>query len=189
MLTQQRHSCIQLGLGNGIGTGQNDGRSGFNLVVVELTEVFHIYLDLAGIGNRHGIAQLHIVTGNLFNSLLHIGKLAHTGGLDDYPIGMIFFDDFLQGLAEIAHQAAANTAGVHLGNVDAGLLQETAVNADFAELILNQHQLLILIGLLNHLLNQRGLASAQEAGINVNFRHLLAPSIQVFSHYTTIPAQ
>ena len=171
VLADQCHSGIQLSLGNGIGTGQDDGRSSLDLVVVELTEVLHIHLDLAGIGNRHSMTQHHILGDHLFHRSHNIAELAHTGGLDDDAVGVIFLDHLLQGLAEIAYQAAANAAGIHFCNVDAGILQEAAVDADFTELIFDQHQLLALISLLDHLLDQRGLASAEETGINVNFGH------------------
>ena len=41
--------------------------------------------------------------------------------------------------------------------------------------LLNEHQLLTLVGLGNHLLDQRGLAGSEESGINIDFhsKHLL----------------
>ena len=171
MLTNQGNGCIQLCLRSGIGTGEDDGGSGFDLVVVELTEVLHIDLHLACITDSHGVAQSDLVIGDLFHSGNHIGQLADTGGFDDDPVGVILLDHLRQRLAEVAHQGAADAAGVHLGNVDARILQETAVNADFAEFVFNENQLLSLIGFLNHLFDQRGLTCAQKAGVNINFRH------------------
>ena len=171
VLPEHGHCSVQLGLGNGIGTGQNNGGSGLHLVVVELAEVLHIHLDLACIGNRHGVAQGDLIVGHFVHRADDIGQLAHTGGLNENPVGVILLDDLLQSLAEIAHQRAADAAGVHLGNVDARILKETAVNADFAELIFNQHQLLSLVAFGNQLFNQRSLASAQKSGKNINFCH------------------
>ena len=171
MLPQQGHGLVQLGLGNGIGAGEDDGGSGLHLVVVELTEVLHIDLDLAGIHNGHGEAQGHILIHDLLHGSDHIGQLAHTGGLNDDAVGVILLDDLGQGLAEVAYQGAANAAGVHLGNVDARILEETAVDADLAELIFNEHQLLAGVGFLDHLLDQSGLAGTEEAGINIDFCH------------------
>ena len=170
-LPQQGHRCVQFRLRDGIGAGQDDGRSGFDLVIVELTKVLHIDLYLAGIRHRNGITQGYIVTGDLLYRLLYVGQLTHAGWLNNDTVGMVLFYDLFQCLAEIAHQAAADTAGVHFRDVDAGILQETAIDADLAEFILNQHQLLILIGFLNHFLDQGRLASSQEAGVNVDFRH------------------
>ena len=171
MLPDQRNGGIQLLLSNGIGAGQNDGGCGFDLVVVELTKVLHIYLHLTGIGNGNRMTQHHIFIGHFLNGSDHIRQLAYTGGLDNDPIGVIFGDDLGQRLAKIAHQAAANAAGVHFRNVDAGVLQETAVDADLAKFIFDQHQFFALVGFLDHLFDQRGLAGTKEAGININFCH------------------
>ena len=78
------------------------------------------------------------MSGNFFNSTDHIRQFADTGRLDDHPVRMILRNDLFQRLAKIAYQAAANTAGVHLRNIDAGILQETAVNTDLTELILDK---------------------------------------------------
>ena len=170
-LPQHLNRGIQLGLGNGIGTGQDDGRGGLHLVVVEFSKVFGVNLDLACIHHSHGVAQSYIGTGNLIHGADHIRQLAHTGGLDDNPVGMVLPDDLFQSLSEVTHQRAADAAGVHLGNVDARVLQESAVDADFTEFILNQYQLLALVALGDHLLDQRGLTGAQKTGVNINLCH------------------
>ena len=171
MLPQQSNRGIQLGLGDGVGTGQNNGGGGLNLVVVELAEVLHIHLDLAGIHHGHGVAQRDLVVHDLLHRADDVGQLAHAGGLDENAVGVIFGDDLGQSLAEVAHQRAADAAGVHLGDADARVLQKAAVNADFAELILDQYDFLALVALLDHFLNQSGLAGAEKAGVNINFCH------------------
>ena len=171
VLSQHLHSGIQLFLRNGIGTGQDDGRCGLHLVVIELTEVLHVDLYLTGVYNSHGVAQCHFVAHDLVHSADNIGQLANAGGLDENPVGMVLLNDLLQSLAKVTHQGAADAAGVHLGNVDAGILQEAAVNADFAELIFDEHQLLTGIGLLDHFFNQSSLACTQEATVNIDFCH------------------
>ena len=85
---------------------------------------------------------------------------------------MVLLDNLSQSLAKITHQTAANTAGVHFGDVDTGILQKTAVNTDFTELIFNEHQLLALVGLRDHLFDQGCFAGTQKAGININFHRL-----------------
>ena len=157
VLTQQCNGCVQLGCGNRIGTGENDGIGCLDLVVIELTEVLHIDLDLGSIHYGNRAAQLHFVIGDLLHSADDIGELADTGGLDEDPVGSILGDYLSQGLAKVAYQAAADTAGVHLGNIDAGILQEAAVNADLTEFVLDQHQLFALIALLDQLFDQCGL--------------------------------
>ena len=187
VFSQQGDGSIQLGLRDRIGTGQNDGRGRFHLVVVEFTEVLHINLHLASVCHRHGVAQRHILAHNLVDSADDIRQLAHTGGFDDHPVGMVLRNHLLQRLAEIAHQGAADTAGVHFGNVNTGILQKAAVNTDLTEFILDEHQLLTGICLLNHFLNKGSLACTQEATVNVNFRHRKHTFTNKFFyiHYTT----
>ena len=72
MLTQQRHGSIQLRLRNGVSTGQDNGGSGFNLVVVELAKVLGVELDLACISNSYGVTQHHIGAGHFFHCTDHI---------------------------------------------------------------------------------------------------------------------
>ena len=175
MLSQQFHCGIQLCLRYGIGTGQDDGGCGFNLVVVELTEVLHIDLHLAAVHNGHSVTQRNIISGNLFHSTNNIGQLAYTGGFDDNTVGVVLFNNLCQSLAEIPHQRTADTARIHLGNINACILQEATVNADFTKLIFNQHQFLAPVAFLDHLLDKGCLTGAQKTGININFhkKHLL----------------
>ena len=171
MLPQHGNGRVQLALGDGIGTGQDDGGGGFDLVVVELAEVLHIHLDLARVGHGHGVAQRDLVIRHLAHSGDDVGQLAHAGRLDQNTVGMVLGNDLLQRLAKIAHQRAADAAGVHFGDVDAGILQKAAVNADLAELVLDQHQLLPLVTFGDHLFDQGRLARTEEAGENINFCH------------------
>ena len=171
VLSQHSHSGVQLGLGNGVGPGQDDGGSGLDLVVVELTEVLAVDLHLTGIGHSHGVTQSHFVGHDLVNGTDNVRQLANTRGLDEDPVGVVLRNHLLQSLAEIAHQGAADATGVHFGDVDAGILQETAVDADLTKLILDQNQFLAGIGFGNHLLNEGGLACAQEATVNINLCH------------------
>ena len=177
VLTQQLHRRVQFCLRNGIGPGQNNGGGRFDLIVIEFTEVLHIDLDLAGIGNGYPIPQAYLFAGDLFHRCHHIGQLAHTGGFDDDPVRVVFGDHFIQSLSKIAHQGAANAAGIHLRDVDPGFLQETAVNADLTEFVFDEHQLLAAIGFLDHLFDEGGLTCTQETGINVNDCHYFSPSV------------
>ena len=77
----------------------------------------------------------------------------------------------LQRPVEVAHQRAADAAGGHLADLYAGLLQEAAVDADLAEFVFDQDQLLALKRLCQQLFDKRSLACAQKAGYDVNFCH------------------
>ena len=181
MLPEHFYGLVQLGLGDRIGPGQNDGGSSLNLVVVELAKVLHIDLDLASIHHCHGEAQGNIGIGDLLYSGDHIGQLAHAGRLDNNAVRVVLADNLGQGFAKIAYQGAADAAGIHFSDVDARVLKEAAINADLTELVFNEDQLLSSICFLNHLFDQSGLACAQKAGININFchkKHLLYIIIQ-----------
>ena len=171
-LTDQGNSGFQLVFCNGIGTGEDDRGCGFDLIVVEFAKVLHINLDLAGIRNSNGVAENDILVGDLFHSGNHIAELAHTGGFDYDALRGIFCDNLVERLAKIAHQTAADAAGVHFGDIDACILQKTTVNADFTEFVFNKNQLLTCIGFLNHFLDQRGFTRTQETGEYINFCHL-----------------
>ena len=171
VLANQRNGSIKFFLLDVAGTGQNDGGGSFDLIIIELAKVLHIHLYLACIRNGHSIAQFHIVTGNLLHSCHNIGQLAHTAGLNDHPIGIKLLNHFLQCFTEITHQAAANTAGVHFCDVDTGILQKAAVNADLTKFIFDEHQLLSLVALLDHFLDKCCFASTKKTGINIDFCH------------------
>ena len=92
-----------------------------------------------GIHHSNGIAQGHIVGGNLFHGTDDIGQLAYTGRFDDNPVGMVLIYDLGQSLAEITHQTAADAAGVHFGNIDTRVLEETAIDADLTKFIFDKN--------------------------------------------------
>ena len=172
LLPQHGHGSSDLLLGGVLGTAQDDAACMADLVVVELTEVLHIHLDLVHVGHGDKAVQLHIqMLGHAFHSAGHIGELAHAGGLDDDAVGVVLLHHLLQGGAEIAHQRAADAAGVQLVDLDAGLLEEAAVNADLAELVLDQHHFLACKGLLDQFFDQGGFAGTQETGEDINFGH------------------
>ncbi len=191
MLAQQRNGRVQLCLRDGIRAGEDDRPCGFDLIVVKLAEVFHIHLDLARIHDRDGKAQRNIFVRDLFHGGLYIGELAHAGRLNDDAVGMILFDHLRQCLAKVTHQTATNTAGVHFRNIDARILQKSAVDADLTEFVLDQHQLLTAVGFADHLFDQCSFSRSEKSGVNVDFCHtVFTPSKFVFTRtaYAIVPA-
>ena len=174
LLAQHGHSGGDLLLGGVLGAAQDDAACVADLVVVELTEVLHIHLDLVDVGHGNEAAQLNIqMLGHALDSAGHVGQLADAGGLDDDAVGVVLLHHLLQSGAEIAHQRAADAAGVQLIDLDAGLLQKAAVDADLAELVLDEHDLLACKGLFDELLDKGGLTGAKEAGENIDLGHSL----------------
>ena len=174
LLAQHGHSGGDLFLGGVLGAAQDDAACVADLVVVELTEVLHIHLDLVDVGHGDEAAQLNIqMLGHALDSAGHVGQLADAGGLDDDAVGVVLLHHLLQSGAEIAHQRAADAAGVQFIDLDAGLLQKAAVDADLAELVLDEHDLLACKGLFDELLDKGGLTGAKEAGENIDLGHSL----------------
>ena len=173
LLSQQSHGGLQLLLRQLLCPGEDDGAGRLDLIVVELTEVLHIHLHLGGVGHGDEGVQLHVrlVPNGVLHRHDHVGELAYAGGLDEDAVRSELLMDLAQGLVKVAHQRAADAAGGHLADLHAGILQETAVDADLAKLVFNEHQLLTLIGLAEHLLDERGLTGAQKTRYNVDFCH------------------
>ena len=180
LLAQHGDSGGDLFLAGGLGAAEQDAACVADLVIVELAEVLHIHLDLVHIGHGDKAVQLHIqMLSHTLHSAGNIAQLAHTGGLNDDAVGVVLLHHLLQSGTEIAHQRAADAACVQLVDLDAGLLQEAAVDADLTELVLDQNDLLAGKGLLDEFFDQSGLAGAQEAGKNINFGHSLNASFFV----------
>ncbi|EFQ06437.1 hypothetical protein HMPREF9436_02125 [Faecalibacterium cf. prausnitzii KLE1255] len=172
LLTQHGDRSGDLLFAGGLGAAEQDAACVADLVVVELAEVLHIHLHLVHIGHGDKAVQLHIqMLGHAFHSAGHIGELAHAGGLDDDAVGVVLLHHLLQGGAEVAHQRAADAAGVQLVDLDAAFLQKAAVNADLAELVLDQHHLLAGKGLFDELFDQGSFTGTKEAGENIDFGH------------------
>ena len=164
-LTDQRQRFLNLRVCRlrCIHTTQDDRAGSLDLILEKLAEVLQIYLCLCDIDNRRRAVQFKIRgSGILLDCTDDIRKLTDTGGLDDHAVRMILVNDLLQRNAEIADQGAADASGIHLLDLNARVLQETAVDSDFTELILNQHDLLSLQSIRKELLDQRSLACTQK---------------------------
>ena len=173
VLAQQRDDGLQLLLAHALRAAEQNRTGVFNLVEEELAEVLDVHAALARVRDGHKAAHLGLrdVLLHALDRADHVGELAHAARLDQDAIRMILVDHLAQRLAEVAHQRAADAAGVHLRHLDAGLLHKAAVNADLAEFVFNQNDLLAGKRLFKQFLDQRRLARAKKAGKNINFRH------------------
>ena len=158
---QQLHSGGGFGLARRVGAAENDQVGVFHLVVEKLAEVAHIHAALARV--HHGDFSADMGALHLFHGLGHVGQLAHAGRLDDDAVGGKVLHHLFQGLGKVAHQGAADAAGVHLGDLHAGVLQKAAVNGDLAEFVFDQNQLFALIALCDELADQGRLARAEKS--------------------------
>ena len=181
VVADELDALVELLLRNILRAREDDRVGGFDLVIVEFAEVLHIHLALRRVGHGHKVSERHIVGCDLAHRANHVRELADAGRLDQDAVGRVLGDDLLECSSEIAHERAADAAGVHLGDIDARLLQKASVNADLAELVLDQDELLAVVGFLNHLLDERRLARAEKTGVNINFCHTKTPSVLFFT--------
>ena len=181
VLADHGDALVELFFLHVVSAAEDDGVGRLDLVVVELAEVLHIHLALRRVRHGHKVAQLHVVRRDLAHGADDVRQLADARRLDQDTVRRVFGDDLFERAAEIADQRAADAAGVHLRDLDPGLLQKAAVDADLAEFILDQDQLLAVVGFLDHFLDERRLAGAEKTGININFCHAKTPSSKQFS--------
>ena len=166
---QQSDGVGDLFLAGVAGAAQDDAGRMADLVIVELAEILHIHFDLVHVGDRHeAVEQDGQGLGDALDGAGHVGQLAHAGRLDEDAVGVVSFDDLFQCFAEVAHQRAADAAGIEFVDLDAGLAHEAAVDADLAEFIFDQDDALPGEALLDQFFDERGLARAQKAGKNVD---------------------
>ena len=186
LLTQHGHAFRQFCLAHTGGMAEDNGTRVLHLIVEKLTEVLHIHLALLGIHHGSEAVQFNLVRVNILHRTDHVAQLAHAGGLDQDALGGVVVDHLLERAAEIAHQAAADTTGVHLRDLHAGLGEERGVHADLAEFVLDQHQFFRAVRLGDQLLYESGFAGSEKAGENIYFSHNVSPSEIVKSFLISI---
>ena len=130
-----------------------------HLVVKELAEILHIHAAFHGVHHRGGAIKEEGLV-NALHGPDHIAQLAYTAGLNEDPVRMELLQHLGKGFGKIPHQGAADAARVHFRDLNAGILQKTSVDADFAKFVFDQHQLFPGVGLPNELFDQGGFACA-----------------------------
>ena len=172
MLSDKLNALLCLMRFCGVGMRKNDaGRVG-NLVVVELAKVLHIHLALINVGNCGKAVESSI--GSLYglNSLNNVRELSDTAGLDDNSVGVEFVKHLDKRLGKIANERATDATGVHLGNLNARILKESAVNTDLTKLVFDKNELFTVVCLFDKLLYKCGFSGSEETGENIYFRHI-----------------
>ena len=112
----------------------------------------------------------------MLHRIADIGQLADSGRLDDDVVRVELLHNLLQCFGKVTDQAAADAARIHLSDVDACFLKETAVDTDLTEFIFDQDNLLSCKHIADKLLDQRRLSCSKETGNNINFCHVSIPS-------------
>ena len=189
LLAQQRHSGVELLGTDALGAREDDGARVLDLVVEKLAEVLHVHLAFVRVHDGREAVEHQLVGLYALHGADDVAQLADARRLDEDAVGVKLREHFLQRVGKVAHEAAADAAGVHFVNLHAGVLEEAAVDGDLTELIFDQHDLFARVGLGDQLFDQRGLAGTEKAGENINFchkrKHFLSGSTRSrnFVHY------
>ena len=171
LLAQQRHGGVELLGADALGAREDDGARVLDLVVEELTEVLHVHPALVRVHDGREAVEHQLVGLHALHGADDVAQLADARGLDEDAVGVELREHLLQRVGKVAHEAAADAAGVHLVDLHAGVLEEAAVDGDLAELVFDQHDLFARVGLGDQLFDERGLAGAKKTGENINFCH------------------
>ena len=154
-----------------VGVRKDDGGCVGNLVVIELAEVLHIHLALVNVGDGGEAIENGVLSLNGLYRLDNVRELTNSAGLNENSVGMELVKHLDKRLGEITDKGAADTSGVHLGDLDACILKKSAVDTDLAEFVLYKHELFARVCFLDKLFDKSGLTCAEEAGKNIYFRH------------------
>ena len=171
LLAQQRHGGVELLGADALGAREDDGTRVLDLVVEKLAEVFHVHPALVRVHDGREAIEHQLVGLHALHGTDDVAQLADARGLDEDAVGVELLEHLLQRVGKVAHEAAADAAGVHLVDLHAGVLEEAAVDGDLAELVFDQHDLFARVGLGDQLFDERGLAGAKKTGENINFCH------------------
>ena len=171
MLAEKRHGGSQLFLIHALGAAEDDGACVFDLIVVELAEVFHVNAALGGVGYRDEAVETNVVAKHALHRADDVGQLAHARRLNENTVGMEFVQHLAKRLGEVTDKATADTTAVHFGDLDARLLEKAAVNADLTKLIFDKNGFFACVGFLEQLFDQCSFACAEKAGKYINFGH------------------
>ncbi len=172
VLPQQADTFLQPVLFYILCAAQNNGAGVLHLIVKKFTEIFHVHFAFLCINHRGKAVQLNpVAVCNALHRLDDIGKFADAGRLDNNAIRGKTLQHLSQRPAEIPNQGAAYTARVHLGNLHARIFEKPAVNADLAEFVFDQNELLPRKSLCQKLFNQSRFSCPEKSGDNIDFCH------------------
>ena len=121
---------------------ENDAGRVFYLIIKELTEVLHIHLALCRVDYDSRSIKNGVFSFNTLNSRDNVAELTDTRGLDKNSVGLVLVKHLDKCLAEISDKTATNASRIHFGNLNAGVLEKAAVNADFTEFVFDKNDLL-----------------------------------------------
>ena len=142
---------------------KDDAACVLHLIGKELAEIFQVHFALFRVDDRTERIQLRVGQSRALHGADHVRQLSDAGRLDDNAVGRVFRRNLFERFCKISDERAADTAGVHLRDLNPRVLQKAAVYADLAELVFDEHDLFALIDFLNELFNERRFPCAQKS--------------------------
>ena len=142
---------------------KDDAACILHLIGKELAEIFQVHFALFRVDDRTERIQLRVGQSRALHGADHVRQLSDAGRLDDNAVGRVFRRNLFERFCKISDERAADTAGVHLRDLNPRVLQKAAVYADLAELVFDEHDLFALIDFLNELFNERRFPCAQKS--------------------------
>ena len=176
MLTNEGDRLLHLGGFCIRGAREDDAGRVFYLVVIKLAKVTHIHLTLIYVTDGGKRVKGSAVILCRPCRLDDVGKLTDTRGLDNNSIGVKLSDNLAERRGKITDERAADTAGIHLGDLNARVLEKSAVYTDLTELVLYKNYLFVSVCLFYKLFYKRCFSRTEKSGKNINFSHFkIAP--------------
>ena len=111
-------------------------------------------IGLAALGINDGAVAVKLKAVNRLDDTEDVGQFADAGRLDQNVIGMVGVTYLCKCSLEVALQRAADAAAVDFVDDDAGIFEESSVDADFAEFIFDEDNLFIFEYVFEKFLNQ-----------------------------------
>ena len=162
-LTDKLYALVDLFLRKTGSMAENYAACVCYLVIEEFTEILLIHLALLCVYNCCESVEDYIVCIDVLYSTDNVAEFSYTGRLDEDTVGVILFKHLFESLAEITYKAAAYTAGVHLSDLDACVLEESAVYTDLTEFIFDEDEFFVVIAFFYELFDKGGLSCTEEA--------------------------
>ena len=142
---------------------KDDAACILHLIGKELAEIFQVHFALFRVDDGTERIQLRVGQSRALHGADHVRQFSDAGRLDDNAVGRVFRRNLFERFGKISDERAADTAGVHLRDLNPRVLQKAAVYADLAELVFDEHDLFALIDFLNELFNERRFPCAQKS--------------------------
>ncbi len=162
-LTDKLYALVDLFLRKPGSMAENYAACVCYLVIEEFTEILLIHLALLCVYNCCESVKDYIVCIDVLYSTDNVAEFSYTGRFDEDTVGVILFKHLFESLAEISHKAATDTAGVHLSDLDACVLEESAVYTDLTEFIFDEDEFFVVIAFFYELFDKGGLSCTEEA--------------------------